>query len=289
VNTIKRLTTSSTMFTQLPALGVGLGFRPPFRGDLFLNRDRVDFLEITADHYLESTPEKARELALLAEHFVLIPHGLSLSLGSAEGLDPEYRDQLLALVRAVKPPWWSEHIAFTRAGGIDVGHLCPVPFSREALDVVSSNITEVQDRIEVPLILENITYTVQMPGANMAEAEFLAELVDRTGCGLLLDVTNLHTNAVNLGYDPIAFLDRLPMERVVQLHFAGGQWENGMLVDSHARPAPPEVWALLDEVLARAPVRGIILERDEDLPPFGALLDELDQARELGRRHRRWA
>src|SRR5262245_32621044 len=123
----------ATTLTDLPALGVGLGFRTPFRGSLFLNRGSVDFLEITADHYFDAAPEKERELELLADHFTLIPHGLGLSLGSAEGLDPEYRDRLLGLVERIRPPWWSEHIAFTRAGGRDIGHLAPLPFSREAL------------------------------------------------------------------------------------------------------------------------------------------------------------
>lgn len=277
------------MVSSLPTLGVGLGFREPFRADLFLNRERVDFLEVTADHYLDAPPEKQRELDLLAAHFTLIPHGLSLSLGSAEGLDLAYLDALADLVRRLDPPWWSEHVAFTRAGGVDIGHLAPLPFAHETLEVLCANIAAVRRRIEVPLILENITYTVALPGAEMDEAEFLAALLDRTGCGLLLDVTNLHTNAVNHGLDPAAFLDRLPLERVVQLHFAGGRRQDGVLVDSHSRPAPPPVWALLEEVLARAPVKGVILERDEDLPPFGELLIELDRARAIGRRHRRWA
>jgi uncharacterized protein len=273
----------------LPTLGVGLGFRSPFRGDLFLARDRVDFLEITADHYLDASPEKGRELALLADHFPLIPHGLNLSLGGAEGLDPDYLAKLAGLVRRVEPPWWSEHVAFTRAGGVEIGHLAPLPFSAEALDVLCANIAEARRQIDVPLIVENITYTIALPGAEMGEAEFLTELADRTGCGLLLDVTNLYTNGINHGFDPIGLLDRLPLDRVVQLHFAGGEWRGGRLIDSHARPAPPEVWALLEEVVARAPVKGIILERDEDLPPFGELLDELDRARAIGKAHGRWA
>jgi uncharacterized protein len=274
---------------DLPSLGVGLGFREPFRGELFLARDRVDFLEITADHYLDASPEKDRELALLADHFPLIPHGLNLSLGGAEGLDPGYLGKLARLVRRLDPPWWSEHVAFTRAGGVDIGHLAPVPFSREALDVLEANIAEARKLIDVPLIVENITYVVALPGSEMGEGEFLAELAGRTGCGLLLDVTNLHTNAVNHGFDPLEVLDRLPLDRVVQLHFAGGEWHGGRLVDSHARPAPPEVWALLEEVVARAPVKGIILERDEDLPPFGELLDEIDRARAIMKAHGRWA
>jgi uncharacterized protein (UPF0276 family) len=274
---------------ELPALGVGLGFREPYRGDLFLSRDRVDFLEITADHYFDASPEKDRELSLLADHFTLIPHGLNLSLGSAEGIDPVYLGKFEALVERLDPPWWSEHVAFTRAGGVEIGHLAPVPFSIEALDVLEANITKATRRIRPPLIVENITYTIPLPGRTMGEGEFLAELTRRTDCGLLLDVTNLHTNAVNHGFDPSDVLDRLPLDRVVQLHFAGGEWHDGRLVDNHSRPAPPEVWALLEEVIARAPVKGIILERDDDLPPLSELLDEVDRARSLLKAHGRWA
>jgi uncharacterized protein len=281
--------TSRTSLLDLPALGVGLGFREPFLGELFLARDRVDFLEITADHYLDASPEKQRELDLLADHFTLIPHGLNLSLGGAEGLDSTYLEKLAGLVRRLTPPWWSEHVAFTRAGGIDIGHLAPVPFSEEALGVLKANIDETRRSIEPPLIVENITYVFAHPGAEMGEGEFLAELAARTGCGLLLDVTNLHTNAANHGFDPLEVLHALPLDRVVQLHFAGGEWLDGRLVDSHARPAPEEVWALLDEVVRLAPVKGIILERDDDLPAFGELLDELDRARSIMRAHGRWA
>jgi uncharacterized protein len=276
------------MVPQLPTLGVGLGFREPLRAELFLDRGRVDFLEVTAEHYLGASPEKERELELLAGHFRLIPHGLNLSLGSAAGIDPAHLEALAGLVRRLDPPWWSEHVAFTRAGGVEIGHLAPLPFTHEALDVLCDNIAEACRRIDTPLILENITYAVAIPGAEMDEAAFLTELVRRTGCGLLLDVTNLHTNAVNHGYDPAALLDHLPMDHVVQLHFAGGHWHDGALVDSHAHPTPPEVWDLLEAVVARAPVRGIILERDEDLPPLGELLAELDRARSIGRRHGRW-
>ena len=276
------------MASSLQTLGVGLGFREPFRAEIFLNRDRVDFVEITADHYLGASSEKSAELALLEDHFPVIPHGLNLSLGSAEGLDLDYLDALAALVNRIDPPWWSEHVAFTHSGGVEIGHLTPLPFTREALDALCANIDEVRRRIESPLILENISYILAWPGAEMDEAEFLTELTYRTECGLLLDVTNLYTNAVNHGFDPADFLNRLPLERVVQLHVAGGHWHEGLLIDSHSRPIPPEVWALTEEVVARAPVKGIILERDETLPPIDELLTDLDRARAIGRRHRRW-
>lgn len=271
------------MIASLPQLGIGLGFRPPFRSDLFRHREQVDFLEIIADHYLDASPGKERELELLTQHFTLIPHGLHLSLGSAEGLDRDYLRRLARLVRRLNPPWWSEHLAFTRAGGRNIGHLAPLPFCRQAVGVVCRNIAEMRQQIEAPLILENITYTVRLPGAEMSEAEFLAEVLERTDCGLLLDVTNLHTNAVNHGYDAHAFLEQLPLERVVQLHFVGGEWHKGLLVDSHSQPTPPEVWELMEKVLARAPVKGVVLERDENLPPFGELLSELKRAREIWR------
>ena len=272
----------------LPTLGAGLGFREPFLSDVFLQAAEIDFLEIVADHYFDPSPRKSEELDLLAAHFTLIPHGLDLSLGSAEGMDCSYVQRMATLVNRLNPPWWSEHIAFTRAGGVDIGHLSPVPFTREALDVLCRNIRQVQSETSVPLILENITYTLQWPGAEMTEPEFLNALVERTGCGLLLDITNLYTNSVNWGYDPIAFLESLPLEKVVQFHFVGGEWHGGQLIDSHSQPTPPEVWQLMEAACRLTKVKGILLERDENLPPFQQIVGELAHARAIGKRCGRW-
>jgi uncharacterized protein (UPF0276 family) len=165
-----------------------------------------------------------------------------------------------------------------------------VPFTYEAIEVIVRNIAKMRHyiNIDVPLILENITYMVEMSGAEMNEAQFLTELLERTDCGLLLDVTNLYTNAINHGYDLQAMVEQLPLERVVQLHFAGGFWHEGVLIDSHSHSTAPEVWNLMDEIIARAPVKGIILERDEKLPPFAELREEMQRARDIGRRLRRW-
>ncbi|BAY61828.1 hypothetical protein NIES22_18950 [Calothrix brevissima NIES-22] len=276
------------ILSQLPTLGAGLGFRQPFKSDLFLNRQQVDFLEIVAEHYLDSPWHKQQELELLAAHFPIIPHAINLSLGSAEGLDVDYLRKLAALVKQLNPPWWSEHICFTQAGGVDIGHLSPLPYTQEAVEVVCRNIAEVRRWIDVPFIVENITYMVTLPGAEMTEAQFLAEIVERADCGLLLDVTNLHTNAVNHGYNVDDFLSQLPLERIVQLHFVGGHWHDGVLIDSHSQSTPVEVWQLMDRVVAQVPVKGIVLERDENLPLFSDLVGELQQAREIGRSHQRW-
>jgi uncharacterized protein (UPF0276 family) len=277
------------MKCDLPVLGVGIGFREPFLSDLFHHRDGVDFLEITADHYFDAPPEKSAELDLLASHFPIIPHGLDLSLGSAEGVDDGYLGAMADIVERLDPPWWSEHIAFTRAGGVSIGHLAPLPWTHEAVDVVVRNVERVQSQIRKPLILENITATIIAPGSEMDEVEFLTAILERTDCGLLCDATNLYTNAVNHGQNLDQLLERWPWDRVVQLHFAGGHWHDGSLIDSHGYPAPPEVWTVLETAVTRSQVRGIILERDENLPPFTELLRELEQARAIGRRHGRWA
>jgi uncharacterized protein len=286
VDDVAAVATSSITpdLAQITNLGVGIGYRRQLRGELFLNRDRVDFLEIIADHFFELSREQDRQLSILAEHFTLIPHALSLSLGSADGVDPDYLQRLAGVVNRVKPPYWSEHIAFTRAAGRAIGHLCPLPFNREAIDVIERNVAQCRRLIEAPLVLENISYTVALPWAEMTEVQFVSEVVERTDSGLLLDVMNLHANSVNHRYDPIAFLDGVPMERVVQLHLAGGYWRDDVLVDSHSQPTPPEVWSLTTEVLSRASPKGIIIERDSNLPPFEELLGELDHARSIRER-----
>jgi uncharacterized protein len=273
----------------LPSLGVGLGFRAPHFTDLFLQRSEVDFLEVTVDHFFDAPPEKAQQFELLRDHFMLIPHGLNLSLGSAEGIDANYLEKFASLVTQANPPWWSEHLAFTKAGGIEIGHLTPLPFTSEAIDAVARNVRTARQTIPIPLILENITYTISLPGQEMTEGEFLHHVVNETGCGLLLDVTNLFINSANHGFDPRRWLDGAPLDAVVQLHFVGAQRAGDRWIDSHARPVGPDIWGLLDDVLERAPVRGAILERDEDIPPLGEVLPELRRAREIGRRHQRWA
>ena len=268
-------------FAQLPKLGVGLGFREQFRGEVFLHRTDIDFLEITADHYLDASPQKLNELDLLAAHFTLIPHGLNLSLGSAEGIDEVYLEKLARLIDRIKPAWWSEHVCFTKSGGIDIGHLAPLPFTVEAIEVLCRNISKVKSVINLPLVLENITYMVNFPFAEMSEAKFLRILAEETNSGLLLDVTNLYINSRNHDYDWREFLDELPLERIVQLHFVGGHKHGDLHIDAHGNKTQNEIWEVFEEVCRRADVKGAILERDENFPPFVELLEELEQARNI--------
>ncbi|MGI9054353.1 MAG: DUF692 domain-containing protein [Pyrinomonadaceae bacterium] len=262
-------------------LGVGLGFREQFRADVFLHQDKIDFLEITADHYLDAKPQKLEELKLLKEHFPLIPHSLELSLGSVEGIDEIYLEKIAEIVEFVNPQWFSDHLCFTKSGGVKIGHLAPVPYTKEAVKVFTRNIKQVKNRIKTPFILENISYLVRFSSSEMSEAEFIRRILEETDCGLLLDVTNLYINSVNFGFDWRKFLDEIPLTRVVQLHFVGSNKRGKRLIDAHANQTEAEIWNVFREVCARCDIKGAILERDENFPPFAEILEELDTARTL--------
>jgi uncharacterized protein (UPF0276 family) len=171
---------------------------------------------------------------------------------------------------------------------VDIGHLAALPYTREAIDVVARNVARVRERIAAPLVLENVTTVVRVPGAEMDEPEFLSRALDAAGCGWLCDVANLYTNAVNHGVDIDATFERWPWDRLVQIHYAGGRWRDGVLIDSHYAATSDAVWALYERIVSRAPVKGAILERDERLPPFGELLDEVARARAALEAHGRW-
>lgn len=264
---------------NLRKIGVGIGFREQFRADIFLHREKIDFLEITADHYFDSNNFKKEEFDLLKQHFSLIPHGLDLSLGSAEGIDEEYLEKFAALVENVQPEWFSDHLCFTKSGGKNIGHLAPVPYTDEAVKVFVKNISHVKKRIKTPLILENITYMVRFPSSEMSEAEFITKILEETDCGLLLDVTNLYINSRNFGFDWRKFLDKIPLERVVQLHFVGSHKHGNLLIDAHSHKTENEIWEVFREVCARCDPKGAILERDGNFPPFEEILEEIEKAR----------
>jgi hypothetical protein len=169
----------------------------------------------------------------------------------------------------------------THAAGIDIGHLAPVPLTRDTLDRVCANIAAATRRVGRPFIIENIAYTLRLPGAEMSEPEFLSEVVERTDSGLLLDLMNLHANSRNHRYDPYEFLESIPLRRVVQVHIIGGHYSGEILVDSHSRPTPEEVWQLLEFVAKKTRLKAVLLEWDEQFPEFNVIIEQLARARSL--------
>ena len=263
-------------------IGAGVSLRRAHIADAIAQSQTLDLIEIIADHFFSPAPTTNPTLAALRERFTIVPHGLDLSLGSAEGIDASYLRRLATVIDAAGASYWSEHIAFTRAGGRSIGHLAPLPFTHEALDALCRNIATARAEIRVPLILENIACTFDVPHAEMSEAEFLTRLVDRTGCGLLLDVTNLYYNGLNRA-DARDMLAGYPLHAVVQCHLAGGHRDGSEWIDSHGFAVPEPVWELFAQVAKRAPLRAAIVERDENLPPFSVLAGEVARARAIMR------
>ena len=261
---------------NLPRLGLGIGWRP----ELALLIDRradLGFVELMAEDFFDlREPIPVAIEQLRGRSVAVVPHGVSLSLGGAEPLDRERLDALARLARRVGAPLVSEHIAFTRAGGLDSGHLLPLPRTREALELMIAHAREAQAALPVPLALENIATLFDWPEAEMDEATFLAELLERADVLLLLDVANLHAHARNHGTDTREFLARLPLERIAYVHVAGGSEHDGLYHDTHAHDVPPAVFELLADLCRRTAVPGVMLERDDRFPPDDVLQAELD-------------
>jgi uncharacterized protein (UPF0276 family) len=258
-----------------PEYGVGIGWRPEIAG-FVADLPGLRFAEVVAEsvHAHGDLPPGLGELR--DRGVAVVPHGVKLSLGGAEPVEPARVEHLAAVARRLGAPLVSEHIAFVRAAGVEAGHLLPVPRSREAVDAVVANVRRTQAVLDVPIALEPIAALFDWPDDEMDEATFLTEILDRTGALLLLDVANVYANALNRGTDPVALLDRLPLDRVAYVHVAGGAERDGIYHDTHTDAVPQPVLGLVAELCARHRPPALMLERDGDYPPAAALRDELD-------------
>jgi uncharacterized protein (UPF0276 family) len=269
--------------SPVAGLGLGLGWRPEIAGVL----DRLPgqrFTEVVAESLPVHGPLPVGLAGLRERGVTAVPHGTRLSLGGTEPLDPHRVAHLARAAEALDAPLLSEHIAFVRAGGLEAGHLLPLPRTREALDVLSRNIGLVQAEVGVPLAVEPIAALFDWPEDEYTEADFVRELLERTGAWLLLDVANVYANARNRHVGPWATLDRLPLERVAYLHVAGGAEHGGVYHDTHTAGTPAPVLELLRELSPKlAGARpALLLERDGHYPPAAVLRAELDAVARAG-------
>ncbi|WP_430477891.1 DUF692 family multinuclear iron-containing protein [Streptomyces sp. P11-1] len=265
-------------------LGIGIGWRPEIAAEVEALTG-IDWVEAVAENLCaDHLPDS---LVRLRERGVtVVPHGVSLGLGGADRPDPERLAGLAARAELLGTPLVTEHIAFVRAGGpltasprLEAGHLLPVPRTWDALDVLCENVRIAQDALPVPLALENIAALISWPDEELTEGQFLAELVERTGVRLLIDVANLHTNHVNRGEDPAKALDELPVEAIAYVHVAGGIEKDGVWHDTHAHPVTAPVLDVLAELRSRVDPPGVLLERDDAFPPGAELAAELETIR----------
>jgi hypothetical protein len=265
-----------------PALTAGLGLKAEHYAEALACRAPGAWFEVHAENYLvEGGPRLAWLEAIRAEHPLSL-HGVSLSLAGSEAIDADELGRFAALVGRIEPVLVSEHLAWSRQGGRYFPDLLPIQRSDDALACIAANIGRVQDAIGRRIALENPSHYIALDGHDWSETAFLAELARRTGCGLLLDVNNVHVSATNLGFDAVAYLDAFPADAVVEVHLAGHHADarlgEALLIDSHGAPVAEAVWALYERFVERAGARPTLIERDTDVPPFAELLGERSRA-----------
>ena len=262
-----------------PFSGFGLGLRRPHFADYLARDVPVDFVEIISENFMVDGGRPLITLDAIRERYAVAMHGVSMSIGSAAGLNPDYLARLKTLAARVRPLWVSDHLCWTGFGGHNTHDLLPMPYSEEALDVVCANIAMAQDVLERPLLFENPSSYVEFSGSGLTEWDFLAAMCERTGCYLLLDVNNVFVSSRNHGFDASAYFDAIPADRVRQVHLAGHSQGDAMLIDTHDSPVAADVWSLYEDASRRFGPVATMIERDDDIPPLDELLDELAIAR----------
>lgn len=267
---------------KVDPVGIGLGLRTENSEALLKTLPtEIDCLEVAPENYFESGGKLYREFRSLAEHYPIIFHGISLSIGSLKPLDQNYLKKVKSFTREFKPQWFSDHLCYSSVMGAQFHDLLPLPFSQEAIDHVVPRIRQVQEDLGMPFALENIS-CYALPGEpEMKEWEFIREIVTQADCGLLLDVNNIYVNSVNFGFDPEEYLAAMPMERVMHIHVAGHRQMEDFLLDTHGAPVIHPVWEVLRKVAEKTELPAVIVERDNNLPPLEEQLAEVRMAREI--------
>lgn len=261
----------------------GVGYKPQHFTDLMNDPGPVAWIEVHAENYMGDGGRPHAQLQALQDHFALSVHGVGLSIGGAEPLDPAHLARLKTLLERTNPASFSEHLAWSTHGAEFMNDLLPLPYTPATLTRVSAHINQIQDVLGRQMLLENPSSYLVFAESDWSETDFLAELTRRTGCGLLLDVNNVFISATNLGYSPQSYIDAYPLQAVGEIHVGGHDEdadEHGapLLIDSHGKPVVDPVWALLDYTLARSGPRPVLVEWDNDVPDWSVLRAEADRA-----------
>ena len=259
-----------------PIQGAGLGLRTEHYQDMLALRPReIGWLEIISENYMVAGGKPLRYLDRIRAEYPMVMHGVSLSIGSCDPLDRSYLQALRTLAERIEPAWISDHLCFTASGGRQSHDLLPLAMTRAAVRHVARRVQQVQDMLGRRLVLENVSSYVRHAADEMDEAEFVRAVALEADCQLLVDVNNIYVSSRNHGIDAHAFLDRLPADRVVQMHLAGHQDLGDLVIDTHDHPVRDEVWQLYDHALRRFGAIPTLLERDDDIPPLVELLPEV--------------
>jgi len=272
----------TTTYTSLPVFGAGIGLRKEHFKDMPSTDLPLGWLEIVPENFMNFGGYPQTMLDLCASRWPIISHGVNLSIGSTDPLNAEYVERLNTLLQRVKAPWYSDHLCFTSVGGEYFHDLMPLPFSEEAVDHVAQRVKQLQKKIKLPFLLENPSYYVKMPGAEMDEATFTRRVLEKADCGMLLDVNNVYVNSRNHGFDAKDFIRQMPHERIGQIHIAGHHDTGEVIIDTHEGPIINEVWDLYEFTLKEMgrPVTTLI-EWDTNIPPLQDVVVEALHAQKI--------
>ena len=266
---------------QRPYLGFGLGLRVDHYEAILNSAPAVDWFEIISENYLVPGGKPLHYLDRIRERYPLVMHGVSLSIGSTDPLDTEYLKQLKALAARVEPAWISDHLCWTGVHGRNLHDLLPLPYTEETVNHVAARIRAVQDFLGRRILIENVSSYVNFSGSQMSEWEFLTAVCERADCLILFDVNNIYVSSINHEFDPRAYLDGIPGDRVQQIHLAGHEDHGDYIIDTHDHPVADPVWDLYAEAVRRFGPVSTMIERDDNIPPLDELVAELDHARRI--------
>ena len=270
----------------MPAVAAGAGLKLEHAEDIFRDARQVEFFEIHAENYMGAGGPPHHLLNRIRADYPLSVHGVGLSIGDVAGLDREHLRRLKRLIAAYQPTLFSEHLAWSTHEGMFLNDLLPLPYNDITLAHVCAHVDEVQEAIGMRMLLENPATYVAFAASSMSEVEFLRAVAQRTGCGLLLDVNNVHVSAVNHGFDARAYIDAFPIEHVGEFHLAGFAEDRDsegarLLIDDHGRPVSEIVWNLYRRAVARPCLAPTLIEWDNNVPAFAVLAAEVERARQI--------
>jgi len=262
-------------------LGFGVGLRRQHYSHVLETRPQVDWFEVVSENFMVAGGRALEVLEGVRASYPIAMHGVSMSIGSTDPLNRDYLKQLRDLARRFEPAWISDHLCWTGVGGRNLHDLLPLPYTEEAIRHVVARIREVQDALERPILIENVSSYMAFADSTMTEWEFISAIADEANCGILLDINNIFVSAFNHRFDANEYIDAMPAERVVQYHLAGHSDHGTYLLDTHDHPVRDEVWALFERAVRRFGAVSAIVEWDDNIPEFAELANTADRARDI--------
>jgi uncharacterized protein (UPF0276 family) len=269
---------AANRFNAFKDHGVGIGLRIPHYEHIFAHQPAVDWFEIISENYMVDGGRPLHMLDRIMEHYKVVQHGVSMYFGSAQGPDREHLRRLKRLVQRTQTPWLSDHLCWGSIDGTYSHDLLPLPYTWEAVEKTAARIREVQDFLEIPVAVENVSSYAEFVASEMTEWEFLNEVVERADCGILLDVNNIYVSSVNHDFAPMDYVNAIPAERVAQIHIAGHTRYEKYILDTHDHPVIDPVWQLYARAIERCGPTPTLLEWDDRIPEFQEVWAEARKA-----------